>query len=274
MLPAPAKLNLFLHVIGRRSDGYHTIESLFVPVSFGDSVSLALRDDGSVVGAPIAGVDEERDLSVRAARLLQRETGVKHGVDIAIVKRLPIGGGLGGGSSDAATVLLGLNLLWRLKLPRSELMRIGLALGADVPFFIFGEPALARGVGELLAPMSAPPTWFVVLTPPVAVSTASVFAAPELTRNSVSAKIAVFSEGYGRNDLQAAASARYPAIAEHVDLLRREGEPRMTGSGACVFALYRSEQQARHALSALPPETAAFVARALGRHPLWTFATP
>src|SRR5215471_11285483 len=183
-LPAPAKLNAFLHVTGRRPDGYHTLESLLVPIDCCDLVSLEVRDDGATLRTRGAdGVAEADDLAIRAARLLQRNCGIGQGVAIGIDKRLPIAGGLGGGSSDAATVLLGLNRLWRLGLSRRALMEMALELGADVPFFVFGEPALGRGVGEVLAPVSLPPMWFSVINPGIAVATAAIFAAPELTRN-------------------------------------------------------------------------------------------
>ena len=290
VLPAPAKLNLFLHVTGRRPDGYHTLESLLVLIGRGDIVSLTLRDDADVVrlrGA--AGVLADDDLAVRAARLLQRACGIAHGVTIAVDKRLAVGGGIGGGSSDAATVLLGLNRLWQLELSRHELMHLALELGTDVPFFVFGETAHARGIGEMLEPVSLPQTWFVVLSPPIEVSTEAVFASPELTRHSQSAKMAVFSEGYGRNDLQAVAVARFPEIAGCLAALSRAAPAsgaRMTGSGACVFAAFASEDAAQQALSRMPRvaestgenaggnagKTAGFVARALNRHPLWSLA--
>ncbi len=277
VVPAPAKLNLFLHVTGRRADGYHTLESLFVALDFGDTVSLSRRDDGVIHRTrDVAGVAAEADLSVRAARALQRETGSREGVDIAIDKRIPQGGGLGGGSSDAASVLLGLNRLWRLGLPRAALMRIGLTLGADVPFFVFGAPAIARGIGERLTAVSLPPLWVTVLAPPVAVPTASIFAAPELTRATPSAKMDVFSEGYGRNDLQAVAAARFPDIAKALARLAlRSPSARMTGSGGCVFAWFASEAEASAALAAAKeaaPEAQGFVARTLARHPLAAFA--
>lgn len=291
VLPAPAKLNLFLHVTGQRPDGYHTLESLLVLIGRGDVVSLSPRDDADVVRLRGAdGVTAEGDLAVRAARLLQHSCGIAHGVSIAVDKRLPVGGGVGGGSSDAATVLLGLNRLWQLGLSRRELMRVALELGADVPFFVFGETARARGIGEVLEAVSLPQTWFVVLSPPIEVSTKAVFAAPELTRQSHSAKMAVFSEGYGRNDLQAIASARFPEIAGCLAALSRAApasRARMTGSGASVFAAFASEYAAQQALSRMPRvtegtgesaggnagETAGFVARALNRHPLWSFAS-
>lgn len=271
---APAKLNLFLHVTGRRADGYHTLETLFVALDCGDTIALALRDDGLIRRASdVPGVTADNDLSVRAAQALQRATGSRCGVDIAVTKRIPLGAGLGGGSSDAASVLLALNRLWRVNLERGELMRIGLALGADVPFFVFGEPALARGVGEDLTAMSLPPLWVAVIAPPAAVSTASIFAAPELTRDTPSAKIHVFSESYGRNDLQPVAVARFPDIATALAGLHKlSPHGRMTGSGGCVFAPFPSEAQAREALAARPRGMQGFVARTLARHPLVAFA--
>ena len=274
---APAKLNLFLHVTGRRSDGYHTLESLFVALDFGDTLTLTRRDDGAIVRTvDVPGVAAEADLAVRAARAVQKATASGYGVDIAIDKRIPLGGGLGGGSSDAASVLLALNRLWRLGLARAALMELGLALGADVPFFVFGAPALARGVGERLTAVSLPPLWVAVLAPPVAVSTASIFGAPELTRDTRSARMNVFSEGYGRNDLQAVAVARFPDVAAALALLAgRSPSARMTGSGGCVFAWFESEADASAALALATdaaPGTRGFVARTLARHPLAAFA--
>jgi 4-diphosphocytidyl-2-C-methyl-D-erythritol kinase len=275
-LPAPAKLNLFLHVTGRRPDGYHTLESLVVPIDRADLITLSLRDDDVVTrthGA--AGVEVDDDLAVLAARLVQRECGVARGVEIRVDKRVPMGAGLGGGSSDAATVLLGLNRLWRLGLSRATLMGLALKLGADVPFFVFGEPAFARGVGERLQACSVPATWFAVVAPPIHVPTSAIFAATELTRDSESAKMPVFSEGYGRNDLQPVAVARFQEIADALEALRgvaSEAGTRMTGSGACVLAAFANELAAQQALSRLPRGMTGFVARALDRHPLWSFA--
>jgi 4-diphosphocytidyl-2-C-methyl-D-erythritol kinase len=241
---------------------------------------LSERSDSAVVrvrgAVEVAASD---DIAVRAARLVQRNCGIQRGVGIDIDKRIPVGGGLGGGSSDAATVLLGLNRMWRLGLSRHALMTMGLELGADVPFFIFGEPAFARGIGEALEAVSLPPTWFLVLAPPVRVATASIFAAPELTRNGASAKMAVFSEGYGRNDLQPVAASRFPEIAACLDALSRETAGAapigMSGSGSCVFAAFSAEAAALQALSSMVRAgRAGFVARALNRHPLRCFAAP
>jgi 4-diphosphocytidyl-2-C-methyl-D-erythritol kinase len=273
-VPAPAKLNLFLHVTGRRDDGYHRLETLLVAIDLGDTITLTCRDDGVIARtSELPGVAPEDDLVVRAAAALRREGGCSPGADIAVTKRIPLGGGLGGGSSDAATVLLALNRLWGANLPRAELMRIGAALGADVPFFLGGGPALARGIGEHLTPVSLPALWVAVIAPAILVSTASVFAAPELTRNAASVKIDVFSEGYGRNDLQAVAAARYPDIGIALgNLGERSRLARMTGSGGCVFAPFASEAEARAAIDARPPGMQGFVARTLARHPLAAFA--
>ena len=275
-LPAPAKLNVFLHVTGRRPDGYHTLESLFVLIAHGDSISLAMRDDGAVVRTRgPAAIAADDDLAVRAARLLQRHCRIAQGVSIGIDKRLPMGGGLGGGSSDAGTVLLGLNRLWGLGLSRGELMQLALQLGADVPFFVFGQAAFACGVGDELQATTFPTTWFAVITPLIEVSTKAIFAAPELTRNSESAKMAVFSEGYGRNDLYPVAAARFPEISRCLDALSRGSTgsgARMTGSGACVFAAFAAEDAAQQALSRMPDGVTGFVARSLARHPLWRYA--
>ncbi len=274
IVPAPAKLNLFLHVTGRRDDGFHTLETLFVALDHGDTIELSLRDDAAIIRrTEHSGVAPDQDLAVRAAHALQRESGTPLGVEIALTKRIPAGGGLGGGSSDAASVLLALNRLWRLNWPRARLMTLGLGLGADVPFFVFGRPALARGVGEQLTAVSLPARWYAVIVPPVAVATATVFADRELTRDTPSAKINVFSEGYGRNDLQPIAVARFPDIAEALAGLReRSQQARMTGSGSCVYAPFASEAEAQAAFEARPSMMHGFVARSLAVHPLVRFA--
>ena len=273
-VPAPAKLNLFLHVTGRRDDGYHLLETLMVALDTGDTITLTRRDDGAIERTTeLPGVAPAHDLAVRAALALKQETACPLGVDIAVTKRIPLGGGMGGGSSDAATMLLALNRLWDLHLPRAVLMRLGIALGADVAFFLGGEPALARGIGERLTAVTLPSLWVAVIVPPIAVSTAAIFAAPELTRNAASAKIEVFSEGYGRNDLQPIAIARFPGIDAALGSLGdRSACARMTGSGGGVFAPFATEAEARAAVNAKPPATVGFVARTLARHPLAAFA--
>jgi 4-diphosphocytidyl-2-C-methyl-D-erythritol kinase len=273
-VPAPAKVNLFLHVTGRRADGYHTLESLIALIDLADTITLTRRDDG-VIGRPrdVADVPEDHDLSLRAARALQAATGSRFGVDIVLDKRIPLGSGLGGGSSDAATVLLALNRLWELALPRSALLRLAVGLGADVPLFVAGENTMARGIGEILAPVSLPPCFLALAFPPAAVPTADIFAAPELTRATPSAKIDVFSEGYGRNDLAPVTASRFPAVAAAIDALSLASSlARMSGSGACVFAAFPTEDKAHDALALLPQNIGGCVARTLSRHPLAMFA--
>ena len=278
--PAPAKLNLFLHVTGRRADGYHLLQTVFQMVDHGDSLDFRLRDDAQIRRVTdIPGVPEESDLIVRAARLLQaevlRRTGVPpRGVDIAIVKRLPMGGGLGGGSSDAATTLLALNRLWQAGLTQGELMALGLPLGADIPFFIFGETAFAEGVGEELVAVASPDAWYLVIEPGVAVPTAAIFTDQGLTRDTKPVRIADFSRGladgqaFGRNDLQEVATRLFPQVAAAIDWLGRYGDARMTGSGACVFCAFDSRQAADDVLALLPSGWRGWTAQALQRHPL------
>jgi 4-diphosphocytidyl-2-C-methyl-D-erythritol kinase len=273
--PAPAKLNLFLLVTGRRPDGYHTLQTIFRFIDRSDSLTFRLREDGRVRRiSDLPGVDEEQDLTVRAARLLREATACKLGADLRIDKRLPMGGGLGGGSSDAATTLLALNRLWNLRLRRAELQRLALELGADVPVFVFGHNAFAEGVGEQLQALDLPPSCYLVLVPPVAVSTAAVFADPELTRSSTPVTIRAFSEGcdrqsvFGRNDLEAVVCRRYPQVANHLQWLRQFGPAALTGSGACVFCPFDSETAAQSVLSQLPAGMHGFVAQGLQRHPL------
>ncbi|ADE12582.1 4-(cytidine 5'-diphospho)-2-C-methyl-D-erythritol kinase [Sideroxydans lithotrophicus] len=281
---APAKLNLFLHVVGRRADGYHLLQTLFRFIDLNDTLRYTLRADGDVrrVDA-LDGVPPEQDLCVRAARLLQQETGCKQGVDIGLEKRIPMGGGLGGGSSDAATTLLALNRLWGLDLSRERLMQLGLRLGADVPVFVFGENAFAEGVGERLQPYPLPEAWYVVLCPPVHVPTVQIFTHPELTRNTISMTMRALPKGpdfrVGRsdglvlgNDLQAVACKLYPEVAEHLAWLAKFAPALMTGSGACVFAEFATEKEAQAVLQQLPPNMRGFVAQGLQQHPLKDFA--
>jgi 4-diphosphocytidyl-2-C-methyl-D-erythritol kinase len=271
VFPAPAKLNLFLHVIGRRPDGYHLLQTAFRLIDYGDDLHFSVRTDGVIRHLnPLPGVAADQDLTVRAARLLQQETHSPQGADIAIVKRLPLGGGLGGGSSDAATTLIALNRLWRTGLPRATLQQLALELGADVPLFVFGQNAFAEGIGERLQVLSLPPSWYLVLVPELAVSTAEIFAAAELTRTTNAITIAAFSVGQGHNDLESVVCRRYPQVARHLEWLQQYGDARMTGSGACVFCAFDGEVQARRALARLPADMRGFVARGLERHPLWS----
>jgi 4-diphosphocytidyl-2-C-methyl-D-erythritol kinase len=269
-LPAPAKINLFLHVIGRRSDGYHLLQTVFRLVDWSDYLRFRRTDDGSIrLLTPLAGVDDEANLAVRAARALHAFTKSRHGATIEIDKRLPMGGGLGGGSSDAATTLIALNELWGLHLPRDELMRIGLGLGADVPVFVNGHNAFAEGIGELLQSIDLNPAWYVILTPDVSVPTALVFSDPTLTRDTERTTIAAFFAGENlANDLEPVVRRRYPEVARHLDWLARFGVARMSGSGGCVFAEFPSESSARAVVAQLEPGMRGLVVCGLLRHPL------
>ena len=271
VFPAPAKLNLFLHVVGRRQDGYHLLQTAFRFIDYGDELSFNVRADGAIRRiTPMEGVPPGQDLSVRAAQALQRETGCHEGADIGIIKRLPMGGGLGGGSSDAATTLIALNRLWRTGVTRDRLQQLALTLGADVPVFVFGKNAFAEGIGERLQALPLPPAWYLILVPELTVSTAEIFSAAELTRNTNAITIAAFSVGQGHNDLEPVVCRRYPQVARHLEWLHRYGDARMTGSGACVFCAFDSEEHAHRVLSELPADMRGFVARGLDRHPLWS----
>ena len=267
--PAPAKLNMFLHVVGRRADGYHLLQTAFRLIDRADTLRFSPRaDDAVTLANPIPGVPPETDLTVRAARLLQQATGCRNGVEIQMEKRLPMGGGLGGGSSDAATVLVALNHLWQLGLSRERLQELGLLLGADVPVFVFGRNAFAEGVGEALRSLDLPPAWYVVIESPVAVPTAAIFGAPELKRDTLPIDIANWQPGMGGNDLQTVAVARFPAVAERLAWLAQFGDARMTGSGACVFAPFPDRQAAQAVLDRLPTGMIGWLAEGLAEHPL------
>jgi len=277
---APAKLNLFLHVIGRRPDGYHLLQTQFRFIDLHDTLHFSVREDGVVRRTnSVEGVAEEQDLCVRAARLLQSDAGCALGVDISVEKRIPLGGGLGGGSSDAATTLIALNRLWSLGLSRAHLMRLGLRLGADVPVFIFGENAFAEGVGEELQAYPLAEAWYVVLFPPVHVPTAQIFAHPELTRDTVSITMRALLErqiGAGlqlRNDLQPVVCELYPEVALYLAWLGKYGKAMMTGSGSCVFVEFASRSEAEAVMRELPHDMRGVVAQGLARHPLhdWVF---
>jgi 4-diphosphocytidyl-2-C-methyl-D-erythritol kinase len=267
--PAPAKLNLMLRVVGQRADGYHLLQTVIRFIDYGDTLGFRVREDGVIARTNVVeGIDAAADLTVRAAQLLREATDCPLGAEIRLEKRLPIGGGLGGGSSDAATTWLALNKLWRLGLPRARLRDLGLQLGADVPVFVLGDNALAEGIGEALQPLLVPEAWYVVLTPPVAVSTARVFAAPELKRDSKKIRIQSFSADLWGNDLEALVCREYPEVAQHLQWLRQFGQAMMTGSGAGVFAAFDSENAARAVLARLPDGMRGFVAHGLERHPL------
>ncbi|MDD4928837.1 MAG: 4-(cytidine 5'-diphospho)-2-C-methyl-D-erythritol kinase [Gallionella sp.] len=267
--PAPAKLNLFLHVTGRRPDGYHLLQTLFRFIDLNDTLHFDLRADGAVHRSNrIEGVPEEQDLCVRAALLLKKETACQLGADIFVEKRIPMGGGLGGGSSDAATTLIALNRLWSLGLGRERLMEIGLKLGADVPVFVFGENAFAEGVGEKLQAYALPDAWYVVLFPPVQVPTAKIFSHSELTRDSVSIIIRALRTKPLRNDLQQVVCKLYPEVAEYLAELGKYGKAMMTGSGACVFAEFASQSEAEEVLQKMPRGMSGVAVKGLSRHPL------
>ena len=267
--PAPAKLNLMLRIVGRRDDGYHLLQTVFQFLDIGDSLSFRVRDDGVIRRLDLlAGVAEEDDLAVRAAKALQRRAGCGRGADIALIKRLPMGGGLGGGSSDAATTLVALDRLWGTDLGEDALADLAMALGADVPVFVRGRAAWAEGVGEKLTPVTLSEPWYLVVSPPVSVSTAAIFKDPELTRNSAPITIADFVAGETANDCLAVVCKRYPQIAEAWSRLETFGEPRLTGTGACLFVDFADEGKARAALEAVAPEYEAFVARGRNESPL------
>jgi 4-diphosphocytidyl-2-C-methyl-D-erythritol kinase len=270
LYPAPAKLNLMLRVTGRRADGYHLLQTVFRFIDFGDTLRIVLRTDAVIRrNTDVAGVPEADDLTLRAARLLQSASGTRLGADITLEKRLPIGGGLGGGSSDAATTLIVLNRLWNLNWPRARLQALALELGADVPLFVFGESAVGEGVGEKLAPLALDQAWYLVLIPPVSVATARVFQDPDLIRDSNPIKIPPFSPGAAQNDLEPVVCRHYPEVAQHLAWLRQFGSAHMTGSGACVFAEFAAETEARRLLLRIPETMHGVVARGLDCHPLW-----
>lgn len=267
--PAPAKINLFLHVVGRRADGYHLLQTVFRFLDFGDTLRCEPRHDGRIVLAtPLPGVAPETDLTVRAATALRAATGATAGVTLHLEKRLPMGGGLGGGSSDAATTLLALNHLWRTDLTSSQLQQIGLALGADVPIFVHGRSAFAEGVGERFADLHLAPAWYLVLVPAVAVPTPEIFRSTQLRRDTPAIAATDWRPGFGHNDLEPVACALYPEVARHLDWLRRYGDARMSGSGACCFVEFADEASARAALAALPADMRGFAAAGMDRHPI------
>ena len=266
---APAKLNLMLRVIGRRADGYHLLQTVFRFIDHGDSLDLRVREDGAIARVnDVAGVPPESDLAVRAARLLKGATGTRLGADITLEKRLPLGAGLGGGSSDAATTLLALNQLWRTGLTRERLLALALELGADVPAFVFGETAFAEGIGERLTPLALPPAWYLVLVPPVEVPTARIFAHPRLKRDSKPIKMPGLSVEQAGNDLEPVVCQEYPEVARHLAWLRQAAPAQMTGSGSCVFAAFPTESAARRVWAQAPAGMQGFIAQALARHPL------
>lgn len=267
--PAPAKLNLFLHITGRRPDGYHELQTVFQFLNFSDALYFRPLEQGAIRRQqPLAGVSEEADLCLRAARRLQAEAGTGQGVEILLEKRLPLGGGLGGGSSDAATVLVALNRIWGAGLSTDELAALGLELGADVSVFTRGFAAWAEGVGERLTPVAPPEVWYLVLVPPVTVSTAAVFSDPELTRDTPPITISDFLSGAGRNDCEPVVRRRYPAVDEALQHLGALAPARLTGTGACVFAAFADRDAAAAASAHLPSDWERLLTRGLNRSPL------
>ena len=266
--PAPAKLNLFLHIVGRRADGYHELQTVFQLIDLCDTIEVSVREDGRIerpLGPP--DVLPDQDLVVRAARALQAHTGTRLGASLRVRKRIPIGAGLGGGSSDAATTLLVLNRLWGTGLGLEELARLGLPLGADVPVFVYGSSAWAEGVGERLTPLELPEAWFVVVHPRVAVATRDIFQAPELTRNSPVITIRAFLESGGRNDCEPVVRARYDEVAEALEWLSRFAPARLTGTGSCIFAACASAIEAERLAARVPDRWKSYVARGLNGSP-------
>tara|TARA_B110000046_G_C13008246_1_gene405403 strand:+ start:1948 stop:2814 length:867 start_codon:yes stop_codon:yes gene_type:complete len=261
-LPSPAKLNLFLHITGRRDNGYHDLQTLFQLLDFGDSLTFTPNNSGEIHLSPqISGVLADDNLIVRAVRLLQQKTHCTKGCDIVLDKVIPMGAGLGGGSSNAATVLVGLNSLWECGLTLDELADIGCELGADVPVFVHGTSAFAEGIGELLTPTQLPKQWYLVITPECQVSTGEIFSHPQLTRNSPPIKIRALSAEQYRNDCQAVVEKLYPAVQKALEWLQDYSDPLMTGTGASVFSCFENQVEAQQALDRVPKHWNAFIAR-------------
>lgn len=268
-LPAPAKLNLFLHITGRRDDGYHTLQTLFQFLDYADTLHFTPRSDGEIrLLDHLPGVSDQDNLILRAARLLQQATGSTLGADIKLDKRLPIGGGIGGGSSDAATTLVGLNYLWQTQLSLEHLADLGLQLGADVPVFVHGRAAWAEGVGEELTPVELDEPWYLVVVPDCQVSTQEIFSDELLTRDSSPITLAAFREHGGRNDCLPVAKARYTEIRNTLILLNKYCEAKMTGTGSCLFGAFPNEREADKVRARLPATLQTFVAKGCNVSPL------
>lgn len=268
---APAKINLFLHITGQREDGYHELQTVFQFLNYADELRFKVLDHNDIRHCnPLPGVKAEDDLTVRAARLLQQYTNCSSGVQISITKRLPMGGGLGGGSSDAATTLVALNQLWELQLDTSSLAKLGVQLGADVPIFIHGFAAWAEGVGEELAAIKLDEPWFVVLIPAVSVSTAKIFSNPALRRDCSPISINDFLSGQANNVCEAIVRMLYPEVDQAIKWLEQFSSAKMTGTGACVFAPVTSEQEARRILLKKPEQFEGFIAQGRNRSPLYS----
>jgi 4-diphosphocytidyl-2-C-methyl-D-erythritol kinase len=269
VLPCPAKLNLFLLITGRRPDGYHALQTLFQLLDYGDDLRLEINTSGNLHLTPdFPGIPVHNNLVYRAAKLLQTTSGCGAGADMHLIKRLPMGGGIGGGSSDAATALVGLNHLWQTGLNEDELAELGRGLGADVPVFVRGRTAWAEGIGELLTPVELPAKWYVVLAPECAVSTAEIFSSEGLTRNSNGITVRAFLEEGGKNDCQKVVENLFPQVKDAVDWLGRFGPAQMTGTGACVFAAFPTEAEAREVFAKRPTQLNGFVAKGVNESPL------
>lgn len=270
-LLSPAKLNLFLHITGRRADGYHNLQTLFQLLNYGDTLGFTTRDDGAINLSPaIPGVAFEDNLIIKAVRRLQEHAPANSGVDITLEKRLPMGGGIGGGSSNAATTLVALNHLWQCGLTGTELRAIGLSLGADVPVFVNARTAWAEGVGEALQAIEMPQVWFLVVQPDCHVSTQQIFSHKDLTRDTPAIKVAAFLEQGGHNDCQALVSALYPPVNEALNWFEQHGhQAQMTGTGACVFAQFATAEEAQQVLQGLPKHLPGFVAQGINQSPLY-----
>ncbi|GAA5186083.1 4-(cytidine 5'-diphospho)-2-C-methyl-D-erythritol kinase [Ferrimonas gelatinilytica] len=267
--PAPAKLNLCLHINGRRADGYHELQTLFQFIDWGDRLRFRLRQDGEITLSPaLPGVPSEQNLIVRAARALQQHTGTGLGADIELDKRLPMGGGIGGGSSDAATTLVALNSLWQTAVDEDTLAELGLKLGADVPVFVRGRAAMADGVGEQLRPVEVDEPWYLVVAPDAEVSTAAVFTHPDLPRDTPKIPGLERQPEQWKNDCQPLVCGLYPQVAKALARLLDYAPSKMTGTGSCVFAVFTDENSARAAREALPRDWVAHVAKGCNRSPL------
>ena len=268
-LPAPAKINRFLHITSRRADGYHELQTLFQLINYGDELEISSRPDGQIkLSSAIPGLPPEQNLVYRAAVALQQATGCKFGADIKLTKRIPSGGGLGGGSSDAATTLLGLNHIWGTQHSKPDLLSLAQTLGADVPIFVAGDTAWAEGIGEQLQKVEMPNRWVLVIKPDCEVSTAQLFSHPELTRDHSPITIARFLEQGAGNDFEPLVRKLYPAVDQGLDWLGQYADAQLTGTGACLFALFAEQQQAQQVLGQLPESFSGFVAATVNRSPL------
>jgi 4-diphosphocytidyl-2-C-methyl-D-erythritol kinase len=270
-LLAPAKLNLFLHILGRRQDGFHSIQTVFQFLDFGDTLEFQVTPHDTAIRllTPLAGVDDNQNLIIKAARLLQSEYRVSKGVDISLVKRIPQGGGLGGGSSDAATTLVALNEMWELHLSLDELSRLGLKLGSDIPIFIHGKAAFAEGRGELFQHIDLPEPWFIVIKPPCDVATAEIYGAAELTRDTPAITIHDFLQGNCHNDFEIVVRKRYPEVDFALQWLSRFAKAQLTGTGSCIFASFEEKERAEAVLADIPKPNIGFLAKGLNRSPLY-----